>query len=101
MFLPALLQTFSMENWVADVVLTCQGKEYRRTIGTNAVTEAEARKAVIDSLCAGRRKLPEDHWMARPAITITDMKICKRHEHPRFKNHGQPLSTIELLAKGN
>ena len=101
MFLSPLVQTFTMEDWLVECVFTCKGKEYRRTIGTDAwQTEAGALGSVRQSICSGRRSLPEGHPMARPPITKLEMTPYRRHNHPRHRRDTQDLSAIELLAKG-
>ena len=102
MYLSPLIRQFTMEDWLVDVVFTCKGKEYRRTIGVSPVTlsEGEALEAARNSLCTGRRSLPEDHSLARPPITILSMTPYRRHNHPRFRRETKDLSPFDLLAKG-
>ena len=97
-----LIQVYAMQDWVVDCVFTCKGKEYRRTIGVRPVTlsEGEALEAARNSLCTGRRSLPEDHSLARPPITNLEMTPYRRHNHPRFRRDTQDLSVTDLLAKG-
>ena len=102
MLLCPLIQTYMMQDWVVDCVFTCNGKEYHRTIGVRPVTltEAEALKAARESICSGRRSLPEGHSMARPPISNLEMTPYRRHNHPRHRRDTQDLSVSEFLAKG-
>ena len=101
MFLSPLIQSYTMNDWLIDVVLTCSGKEYRKLIGTQPHhTEEEALWIARNSLCSGRRSLPENHSWARPPITILSMKACRRHQHPKYQHDTKDLSPFDLLAKG-
>ncbi len=101
MILSPLIQSYTMQDWVVDCVFTCNGKEYKRTIGTQAwQTEAEALETVRQSICSGRRSLPPGHSMARPPITKLEMTPYRRSNHPRHRRDTQDLSVTDLLAKG-
>lgn len=93
-----IIQPVTMDDWVCDVVFTCKGKEYKRTISSLAtLSEEAAMQCVRYSLISGRRTLPEDHWAARPAITITDMKMYRRHNHPRHRKDTDPQVVSDRL----
>lgn len=102
MLLCPLIRKYTMQDWLVDVVFTCKGKEWHRLIGIHPVTlsEDEALRAARESICSGRRGLPEGHSSARPPITNLSMTICRRHMHPRYQKETKDLSVTDLLAKG-
>lgn len=101
MRLSPLVRAYTPQDWLFDVVLLWKGKEYKRTFATYPhFTEAEATHHITIAICGGRRKLPEGHEFARPAITITDMKIYRRCNHPRYRTEAKDLTASEVLAKG-
>ena len=93
MLLSPLIHKYTMQDWVVDCVFTCKGKEWKRTIGIQPVTltEAQALQTARDSICSGRRSLPEGHSMARPPITKLKMTPYRRCNHPRFRRATQDL----------
>lgn len=97
-----LIKRVHMTDWVCDVVFLYKGKERKRTLATQgSMTEDAARRHFREAMCSGRRSLPPEHWMARPAFTITDMTICRRANHPRYRKETNPQNITDMLiAKG-